>query len=353
MRSFLDEVNFPRIQERFDEYWLQENHDRPLLFVTAPRDKRREPDFAQPDTLDGRWLDIEFQIKSHELAMENTFYAGEAIPAFWPNIGPDSFTAFLGADLRFVDYGTSWVAPFVEDLSEWEPTLEPDNKWWRFMLELMDAACEAGKDRYLISVPDIHHGGDSIAAARHPDKLALDLYDKPEVVQRVMKRLTEICVEICDVYFEKLFRVQEGCTTWIPAYSRGRYFALQNDFSGLSSPPMFKEFFVEELTELAQYLDNSIYHLDGPTSVGNLEHLVQIEPLDGVQWVPGAGSKAMSEWLDLLLAIQDGGKCMQINCGAGEVEFLTSHLKPEGVFIVTGCRSEDDARALVRQVEKA
>ena len=116
---------------------------------------------------------------------------------------------------------------------------------------------------------------------------------------------------------------------------------------------MFKEFFVEELTELAQYLDNSIYHLDGPTSVGNLEHLVEIEPLDGVQWVPGAGSKPMPEWFDLVRAIQDGGKCMQISCRPDEVEFFTSRLKPEGVFIVTGCRSEDEARALVRQVEKA
>lgn len=353
MRSFLDEIDFPMVQKRFDAYWQREIIDRPLAAITAPRDRRVEADFPVPDTCKERWLDIEYQLKRAELSMANTLYLGEAIPSFLPNIGPDSFAAFLGGDLRFVDDATSWVSPFVDDLSKWEPVLDRSNRWWQFLSDLMDAGCEAGRGRFLVGIPDLHAGGDALAAARHPDRLALDLYDKPDVVKRLVRRMTEMSIEVCEAYFERTASVQEGNTTWLPAYSRGKYVALQNDFSGLSSPAMFREFFLEDLTDLAEYLDNSLYHLDGQIALGNLDDLLSMEVLDGIQWVPGAGAKPMSEWVDVLRRIQDAGKCLQISCAADEVELLLSELRHGGLLISTGAPSEAEARALLRKVEEA
>ncbi len=81
----------------------------------------------------GSWVDYGF---------ENTLYMGDAIPYYMPNIGPDSFTAFLGGKLAFMDEGTSWAEPFLEDLSGYDPVLREDNEWWRFMCELIDRVCE-------------------------------------------------------------------------------------------------------------------------------------------------------------------------------------------------------------------
>lgn len=66
---------------------------------------------------------------------ENTLFLGDAIPFYWPNLGPDSFTAFLGAHLVFKSEETSWARPFVEDPSRYDPVLREDNKWWRIMNE--------------------------------------------------------------------------------------------------------------------------------------------------------------------------------------------------------------------------
>ena len=351
VRSYLDEIDFDKIQQRFDAFWHREILDRPMVAIHAPRKQRKAPDFPVPDTIEAKWTDIEYILNRLELRFENTLYLGDAIPSFWPNIGPDSFTAYLGGELTFKDENTSWVRPFVEDISDYYPVFDRQNKWWRFMSDLMDAACDVAEGNFLVGIPDLHGGGDSLVAAFDAGKLALYLYDKPDEVKRVMKTLKDIYIEVYDAYYEKTSAVQEGSITWIPAYSRGKFVALQNDFSGLVSPEMFKEFFLyEDVIALTMHLDNCIYHLDGPIALGNLDYLLDIETLDGIQWVPGAGAKPMREWVDVCSRILNAGKCLQISCPANDVEYLLSNLKHEGLLISTYCGSEEEAYNMLKML---
>lgn len=348
MKPYLEEIDFEKIKQRFDAFWEKRIIDRPMIAITAPRKETKKRDFPVPDTIDGRWTDIEYIIKRTELSFENRIYLGDAIPSFWPNIGPDSFTAYLGGELTFKDDHTSWVRPFIDDISQYKPVFHENNRWWRFMCDLMDAACEVSEGNFLVGIPDLHGGGDSLVAALDAGKLAMDLYDKPDEVKRVMKTLTDIYIQIYDLYYQKVSRVQEGSITWIPAYSRGKYVALQNDFSGLVSPQMFEEFFLyEDVVVLSQHMDNCIYHLDGPIALGNLDYLLEVETLDGIQWVPGAGAPPMREWVEVCSRILDSGKCLQISCASGDVEFLLSKLKHEGLFIITYCGTEEEARKIL------
>jgi len=291
MRSYLEEVDFETIRQRFDAFWEREILDRPLVQVTAPRARQKKRDFPVPESMVERWINIDYVLNRMELRLENTLFLGDAIPFYMPNLGPDSFTAFLGADLKFKSEETSWAEPFLEDLSGYEPALEEGNKWWKIMNDLLDAVCEAAKGRFLVGIPDLHYGGDSLVAMVGAQRLIRFLFTKPEEVRRLIRRLTEICCVIFNRYYERISRVQKGSITWIPAYSRGRYFALQDDFSGLVSPSMFEKFFVEEQETLSRLLDNSIFHLDGPMALSNLDRLLEIDSLDGIQWVPGAGAK--------------------------------------------------------------
>jgi len=350
--SYLDEVEFETIKQRFDAFWDREIIDRPLIRITAPKAKRIKGSCPKPERMEERWTNIEYVVEKAELELRNTFFLGDAIPFYLPNLGPDSFTAFLGAELTFKSEETSWAEPFLEDLSGYEPVLRKDNKWWRIMNELLDAFCEVAEGRFMIGIPDIHYGGDSLVATIGAQKLIRCLFTQPEDVKRLIRKLTEICRMVFDQYYEKISRVQDGSITWIPAYSRGKFFALQDDFSGLVSPKMFEEFFVEEQEILSKYLDNSIFHLDGPMALGNLDRLLQIDSLDGIQWVPGAGAKPMSEWLDVCRKVLDAGKCLQITCKPEEVDFLLSNLKHEGLFISTYCRSEKEAREVLKIAER-
>jgi len=352
MKSHLDEVDLETIEQRFDAFWNREVLDRPLIRITAPRAKQKKVGFPVPESMEERWIDIEYVVNKMELELENTLFLGDAIPFYMPNLGPDSFTAFLGADLTFRSEETSWVEPFLEDLSGYEPSLEEDNRWWRLMNDLLDSVCEAAEGRLLVGVPDLHYGGDSIVATIGAQRLIRCLFTQPEEVERLVRKLTEVCYVVFERYYEKISRVQKGSITWIPAYSRGRFFALQDDFSGLVSPGMFQKFFAEEQETLSRRLDNSIFHLDGPMALGNLDHLLAMESLDGIQWVPGAGAKTMSQWIDVCAKILDAGKCLQIGCRPDEVKLLFSKLKHEGLFISTHCETEREAYSILKIAEQ-
>ncbi len=350
MPGALATIDLPAVRNRFDAFWRREVPGTPLVAITCPRDDRRPPDFSVPDTLGARWTEPEYRVNRAVHQTESTLYLGDALPVALPEIGPDSFTAFLGGELVFLDEATSWARPFVGELADWTPSLDPGNPWWRLMGELVDAFCEAAPGRFLVGIPDLHGGGDALAAARHPDRLALDLYDRPGEVRRIMPILTRIYKRVFADYAARIRRVQEGTITWLPAYSRGRFTALQNDFSGLVSPAMFAEFFLPEVRELAGWLDNSIYHLDGPSALGNLPPLLEVEELDGIQWVPGAGARPISQWLDVCRRVLEAGKCLHVGAPAREVEFLLAHLPHGGLFISTGCATAAEGRRLLERV---
>jgi hypothetical protein len=352
LRSYLEEVDFETIKQRFDAFWEREVLDRPLIHITAPRKPRRNITLPAVKTLEEKWTNIDYILKRVELYFECTAFLGDAIPAYMPNLGPNQLTAFLGGELIFLDEETSWVKPFLDDLKGYSPVLDESNVWWRTMNRILDAVCEVAKGNFLVGIPDMHYGGDALAAMIGTQKLVKALYTQPEEVKRLIRELTDISIQIFENYYRKTSRIQEGSISWIPAYSRGRFFPLQDDFSGLVSPKMFKEFFLEEQVILSKHLDNSIFHLDGPMALGNLDILLKVDSIDGIQWVPGAGAPPMSKWIHVCQKVLDAGKCLHISCEPWEVGVLLENLKHGGLFLQTWCRSEEEARRVLKVVEK-
>jgi len=353
MRSYLDDVDFGDIKQRFEAFWKREMVDRPLISIEAPKEKRVKIDMPTPQSMEGRWTNIEYVLLKAESYLENTIFLGDALPFYWPNLGPNSMTAFLGGDLMFLDESTSWLHPFLGDLSDFQPQLDVRSYWWRLMNDLLDSICAMAEGRFLVGIPDIHYGGDSMAAAVGTRNLIRAIYRKPDEVKRLARELADICIKVFDIYYNKISRIQSGCITWIPAYSSGKYFALQDDFTGFLSAHTFRELFLEEdIIRISRYLDNSIFHLDGPMALGNLEALLQVGSLNGIQWVPGAGAEPMSRWIDVCNRVLKTEKCLQISCAPSEVQFLLSKLNHKGLFISTYCGSEKEARDLLKMVEQ-
>ena len=59
--------------------------------------------------------------------------------------------------------------------------------------------------------------------------------------------------------------------------------------------------------------------LDGPDAIRHLDSLLSLPKLSGIQWIPGAGSPSVSEWIPLLKRIQKAGKLQHLICQKGEV----------------------------------
>ena len=149
-------------------------------------------------------------------------------------------------------------------------------------------------------------------------------------------------------YWQELFSIihkyEHGYINHFSIWSEKPMTDLQCDFSVFISPGDFKRFFLPFIDQQTRIIDRTIYHLDGPDSLKHLEPLLSLPELDGFQWVPGAGSAPMSEWIELLQKIQNAGKKLLIICENYEVEKIVRGLRPEGILIETSCGIDRGSR---------
>ena len=165
------------------------------------------------------------------------------------------------------------------------------------MVERVKAVSAAIVERFqgqvAVSMTDLGGNLDIVASFRDTQDLLVDVIDHPDEVERVVNQVTDLWMR----YYRELDEVirpanKPGCrgsTSWTPIWSTGRTYMLQCDFSYMISPAMFERFVVPDLTRCCDFLDHGFYHLDGKGEIPHLKHLLNIERLRGIQWIPGDG----------------------------------------------------------------
>lgn len=341
-------------RNKFLEFWNKENHDRPIISVTAPRDGYVPKPVKAPEKLADRWMDIEYILGSSRERFAATYFGGEAFPSLNPNLGPDIFGAILGCDLEFGE-DTSWAKHFVHDWGKvGEFKLDSQNIWWKKIKEITEAAVEDAKNGdYMVGITDLHPGIDGLVSLRGPENVCLDLIDCPDGIKKANSELFEVYKQVLDELFLMTTRYQQGSTHWMGIWHPGKWYNVSCDFICMISGQMFSEFVQPELSKELELVDASLYHLDGPGALKHLDALLEMPDLNGIQWVYGAGQPSASHWIPVLKKIQDAGKLIQVTIEPEELDILMQYLKPEGVMYVTSCSSEKDARDLLEKAENA
>ncbi|HZK70411.1 MAG TPA: trimethylamine corrinoid protein 2 [Clostridia bacterium] len=340
------------LMKRSNEYWNKENHDRPIMSIHAPKAEVKIPDIKVPDNIWDRWLDIDYILKSHRAYFETTYFGGEAFPAIEPNLGPDILGAIVGCELEFSDT-TSWARHFVEDWNKVpDLKLNSDNKWWKKIKEITEAAVNDANGDYLVGVTDLHAGTDGLVSMRGPENVCLDIIDYPNQIKKFNLSLLEVFKDVYNGLYSIITKKQQGVTNWMGIWHPEKWYVTSSDFSCLVSESDFEEFIIPELMEEINFLDASIYHLDGPGALRHLDRLLKIEKLKGIQWVYGAGQPTARYWIDILKKIQDAGKLIHISIEPSDFKPLCEALKPEGVNFVCNCTSESEAKDMIKFAEK-
>jgi hypothetical protein len=342
-----------RACERMRAWWEREILDRPTLQVSAPNRVQRPLPAKRHASVRDRWLDIDTMVECADNRAANTYWAGELLPSFWPNLGPEILTAALGAELLF-GAETSWSLPMLLDWAEL-PTLavDPENVYVQAILEMTRRALEVGRGKFVVGLTDLHPGGDLAASLRDPQQLCIDLALEPERVHELMEQLRPCFYRFYELQRDLLLEAGQTLTTsWLPLFAEGRYYIPSCDFSCMISTRQFQEFFLPEILEEIEWLDRSIYHLDGPNALRHLDELLAIEKLDAVQWVWGAGQGPAARWIPVFQRIQAAGKCLHISIEPGELDLLMEALRPEGVMLCTYAASVEEADALLARVRR-
>lgn len=345
--------DWERARQKFLEYWNKENHDRPLIAAYAPKAGYVPPPVTPPKNLTDQWLDMDYVIHSTRESMAATHFGGEAFPFFHPNLGPDIFGAFLGCELEF-GKDTSWSKHFVTDWDQLPKfNFDPANKWWKKIVEITEAGLADSQGDYLVAITDLHPGLDGLVSLRGPEELCMDLYDHPEAVKARSFEALDVFKKATDELHTIITRKQEGSTNWMGVWHPDKWYVTSSDFICMISQDMFEEFAKDEILAELDYLDASLFHLDGPGALKHLDSLLAMEKLNGIQWVYGAGQPTAAHWIPVLKKIQDAGKMIHVYILPEELDVLMENLRPEGVMYVTECKTQDDAENLIRKAEKS
>ena len=347
--------DFEQVLDRFEAWWQGEIVDRPLVSFSYPKDpaSRVPVPVSTHANLRDRWRDRDFAVACASARMHNTNFAGDALPVAYPNLGPEVFSAFYGCPLVFTET-TSWSEPILGD---WDKAsalfLDPDNQYHRKILQITDGLLEIGRGRFLVGYTDLHGGGDAVAALREPQRLCIDVLERPDEVRALTERLTADFRRTYDAYHNKLQTAGQHSVTWLPATCRGRMHVPSNDFSCMISQELFEALFVPGIICECRHMDRCIYHLDGPEALRFLDMILAIPEIDAIQWVPGASQDHWSDWIDVYRRIQAAGKSFIIYPPATELVQVFSALRPEGAWLaVSGVTDHDTAHSVLEAVSQ-
>jgi len=356
--------DWEKAEERMTAWWHGEVLDRPAIQAIAPRaDADRDellhatyPIDIPPDDLFDWFTNPGRVIPRLEKRVASIYWGGEAFPVGFPtSTGMVAITsAFLGCPYRLIgESNTGWSDPIIED---WETrpkfVFDPHNEWWLICKRLLEAAAQRAAGRYYVGIPDLNGPGQILANLRGMERLALDLIDHPEAVKVALAEVTKAWHRYWQSCVGTVHQWVEGYFFWIGIWSDQPATDLQCDFSCLISPQMFGEFFLPSLRQQTEWVERTIYHLDGPDAVRHLDALLSLPKLTAIQWIQGAGAPPVSKWIRLLRRIQAGGKLLQLYCSPGEVETLLAELEPEGLLLITHCNAEEEAKEVLAKAPR-
>ena len=323
-------------RQRLEAFWDGEVLDRAVIAVTAPRDLHVPVPEPKDDV--ARHTDPDYIVAAINARFQNTFFGGEALPLPSLRLG---YVAYGNPNAIFSPQ-TVWPCPYLRRSSVEEYQFDPSNRWWQTTLRIVDAQRKDGLGKYLIAM----HIGDSptdvLSNLRGPDGLATDLIDHPSEVRALLAHLTGTRIWMLK-HVVRLTQDDGGG----PGAMYFRTGAVQCDFSCMLSPRMFRDFVVPELVALARWAGRSFYHLDGANALQHLPTILDIDEVNWVQWVPGAGRPEGLDWPDVLQAIRASGKGMQISVSFERVEEALRTYGPNGLFIRTSAPTEEAARDLL------
>ena len=163
-------------------------------------------------------------------------------------------------------------------------------------------------------------------------------------------------MECFDLLYEKVKDADGGNSFVVfDIWGPGRTSKLQCDISCMLSPEMFNRFVLPFLKRQADWLDYSLYHLDGTTALQHLDALLSIDSLNAIQWTPQSGKPQPGEavWYDLYKRIKAGGKGVQAhNVRLDQIRPLLDAVGPEGVFMTVKADSQKQAEEAIGIIEQ-
>jgi 5-methyltetrahydrofolate--homocysteine methyltransferase len=280
------------------------------------------------------------------MVLEMQTFPAETLKAGSIIIGPGSLALSLGSEPLATDH-TIWFTKAYDGRDQFPETLtfDPDNIWWKRTERVIEECLKVADGNYPVGMPDLVENLDVLVSLRGINELLLDLYDSPDWVEAKISEINQVFFEVYDRIYDRIKGEEGDCiysaySLWAP----GKVAKVQCDNSACISPEMFERFVLPSLVEQIEFLDYSMYHLDGTTCLQHLDILLSIEGLTAIEWTPQTGIESGTDprWYPLYHKILDSGKSLQVLVSKpDEVESLLNEIGTEGVYLLNQGKTMD------------
>ena len=257
-------------------------------------------------------------------------------PRSGPTSAPVITSALWGAEMNFAP-NTVWCDPIYHDVSRWHEFLKtPPNFgtfYWQIVEQMTEYALSIADGRFLVGITDLHGNYDILASLRGSEELCVDMIEEPQLVAAAAMHAARGFNEAFRRQWAQISPKQNVGTCWTPVYHPGPAFVPSCDFWCMVSPKMGRELVLPSIVEEMRLLERSIFHLDGPQALPQLDALLGLPNLNAVQWIYGAGQEPAGKWLDVYRKIVAAGKSAQVvaDDGADALKVLDA-LGPKGLW---------------------
>jgi len=352
--------NWAETQQRFLKWWNREG----LLIgmwgapETANCIHEQVAAPVRPATLEERYCNPDFRAAENHYRLSRSIFPLDVLPSACADLGPGSLAVFLGSQPGFAE-DTVWFYPVFQNEEEPEnlPALKFDssNRWWQITEAILRACVEKAKGEYFVGCPDLVENMDVLSSLRDAQTLCIDMLERPEWIEQKIWEINDVWFEAYQRIYD-IIRLYDGSSAFGAFYiwGPGKVAKVQCDASAMFSTQMFRRFVMPALTQQCEWLDHSLYHLDGTQAVRHLDALLEIEPLDAIEWTPQAGIETggHKRWHEMYRKILSAGKSVQVvNVEPYEVVPLLDAIGNQGVYIFIQFTGEREAEQVLRSVE--
>ena len=324
---------FPRIAARHEAWWAHGMIDRPLFLGHAGGNKPA-PKGKCIELMDNPqcWL----AARKQQLANQQPI--GDGLPHIRVDLGPAALGGMLGGRVD-VSPETVWTHPHINDDYSNAPdgVLRDDTPFWRNFRQCLDALAADAAGRYLVMSPDIGGCGDTLTNLRGPDNLSIDMIEQPDRAIEALNRMYPAWHEaFAALYDIAVVGRGAGVISWMGLWSSRPCTITNCDFNALIGPREFGRVFLPEIDRVARSAGRSVFHLDGPDAARHADALMELDSLDAIQYVPGAGTPSALAYAPMFKRIQKTGKSVIPCVPVEEVLPLLDALSPEGLAMIVG-----------------
>ena len=346
--------DFEKAMERIYAWYENEIIDRaPIRFSSHnEQNEKVKGKSLLHNSFKERWFDAEYQVNNYLESLKGTKFLAETIPVFFPNLGPEVYSAFYVGDMEYKDL-TSYYKPYLKNWDEIDKIqLNKENQFWKKMEELTDVAIEKCMGKTLVGYTDLHPGMDCAAAWRDPEQFCVDLILNPEESKQLLQFASKDFKKIFDDWDKKLKDNGQLSVTWIGLPSFGKFHIPGADFAAMISPEMYIEFGLPILQSEVKGMDHVVFHLDGKGVANHIDQILTVPEIQAIQWVQGVGDdEPIMQWIPFIKKLQNAGKGVMVDLKPKELVPFMKEVEPKGIFLCISAE-EKIQPDIIKEVEK-